>query len=66
MLENGNILAWSVQILATVAFTIIALWLFFNIKYENKDKKWFKVIFIGKEWVPMLKSMELLNDIKVY
>jgi glucan phosphoethanolaminetransferase (alkaline phosphatase superfamily) len=66
MLENGNILAWSVQLLVTIAFTIIALWLFFNIKDENKDKKWFKLIFSGKEWVPMFKSMELLNDIKVF
>lgn len=66
MLENGNIFEWTIQILFTVAFTICALWLFFNIKYENKDKKWFKAIFDGKEWSPMLKSIDLLNQIDEY
>lgn len=66
MLENGNIFGWTIQILFTVAFTICALWIFFNIKYENKDKKWFKAIFDGKEWSPMLKSIDLLNQIDEY
>lgn len=66
MIENGNIFGWTIQILITVAFTICALWLFINIKDENKDKKWFKIIFNGKEWSPMLKSIDLLNDIKEF
>jgi len=44
-----------------VPFTVIAIWLFFNIKYENKNKKWFQLIFNGKEWTPLMKSMELLE-----
>ena len=41
-------------------------WRFFNIKYENRNKKWFQLIFRGKEWQPILQSMDLLNQIEQY
>jgi hypothetical protein len=63
MRQNGNIGLWIIQIAVTLSFTLIAVWLFFNIKYENKDKKWFKFIFSGKEWQPVLKAMELNKEI---
>ena len=55
-----------INLLITVLFTWAALWLFFNIKYENRDKKWFRVIFEGKEWTPMLQSMEFLDEIRCF
>jgi hypothetical protein len=58
--------ALGISLTLTLIFTITAIWLFFNIKYENKDKKWFKLIFNGKEWEPVLKSAELLREIKNY
>jgi glucan phosphoethanolaminetransferase (alkaline phosphatase superfamily) len=54
------------QVAITLVFFIGALWLFFNIKYENRDKKWFRLIFSGKEWTPVIKSMELLREIEGY
>jgi len=45
---------------------VIAIWLFFNIKYENRNKKWFQLIFSGKEWTPLMKSMELLEQVEEY
>ena len=62
--ENWSL--WILQCVVTLFFTYLALWLFFNIKYENRQKKWFQVIFSGKEWQPILQSMELLNQIKQY
>ena len=50
----------------TVSFTFIAIWLFVNIKYENRNKKWFQLIFSGKEWIPLMKSMELLEQVDDY
>ncbi len=50
----------------TLLLTYVAIWLFFNIKFENRDKKWFRLIFNGKEWTPVLKSMELLREIEDY
>jgi hypothetical protein len=66
MLLNGNTLLYVLQIMITGSFTFVAVWLFRNIKNENKDKKWFRLIFNGNEWTPMLKSIELLNQVKEY
>ena len=53
-----------VNMAITLLFVLISLWLFFNIKYSNKDKKWFRMIFGGKEWDNVLKSITLYNDIQ--
>jgi hypothetical protein len=66
MFENGNTFLYIIQILVTLSFTFIAVWLFLHIKYENRDKKWFRLIFNGKEWSPVMKSMELLNQLHEY
>ena len=66
MLQNGNWTLWIIQAVVTLLFTYAAIWIFFNVKYENKDKKWFQLIFKGKEWTPLMKSMELLDEIDAY
>lgn len=66
MIENGNLLLWSIQTLVTLSFTFAALWLFFNIKFKNRDKKWFRLIFEGKEWTPLMRAMELSEQIEKY
>lgn len=64
MLTDWNLLQWAIAVVITLSFTYVALWLFVNIKYENRNKKWFKLIFNGKEWTPLIKSMELLEQIE--
>jgi len=66
MLTDWNLLQWTIPVIVTISFTIVALWLFFNIKYENRNKKWFQLIFNGKEWTPLMKSMELLEQVEYY
>lgn len=66
MFENGNWLLWIIQGIVTLSFGYVAIWLFINIRYENKNKKWFKFIFNGMEWTPLIKSMELLEQIEDY
>ncbi|MBA4852014.1 hypothetical protein H1R81_16500 [Emticicia sp. BO119] len=66
MWTNGNIWVYMIHIPLTAAFIYLAFWLFFNINYENRDKKWFQLIFNGKEWTPMMKSMEVLAQIEEY
>lgn len=63
MLTEWNLLQWAIPVLVTILFTYVAIWLFFKIKYENRNKKWFKLIFSGKEWTPLMNSMELLEQI---
>jgi hypothetical protein len=66
MLENGNIFLYIIQIAVTLAFTFLAVWLFRNIRYENRDKKWFSLIFDGVEWTPVIRSMELYREIEAF
>jgi hypothetical protein len=66
MLEKGNIVFYIIQSVVTLLFAYAAVWLFFNIKYENRHKKWFRMIFNGKEWSPLMRSMELLRQAGEY
>lgn len=66
MLTDWGMLQWVVTLFFTISFTAGAIWLFFNIKYENRNKKWFQLIFSGKEWRPLMKSMELLEQVDEY
>lgn len=66
MFVADNSLWWVLQVIITLTFACASFWLFFNIKYENQNKNWFQLIFRGKEWQPILQSMELLNKIEEY
>jgi hypothetical protein len=66
MLENGNVWLYMLQFLITSVFSFIAIWLFFNIRYANRNKRWFHIIFSGKEWTPIVKSMELYAEIEEF
>lgn len=66
MLENGNTVWQIFQVVVTFSFGLVAVWLFKNIKYENRNKKWFGLIFNGKEWNPVMKSIELLEQVNDY
>lgn len=66
MLADWGISQWLVTLFFTLSFSVVAIWLFFNIKYENRNKKWFQLIFRGKEWTPLMKSMNLLEQVEDY
>jgi hypothetical protein len=66
MITDWSIWQWLITLFFTTSFTILALWLFFNIKYENRNKKWFILLFAGKEWTPLMKSIELLDQMEEY
>ena len=66
MFASGNLFLWLLQGITTLSFTWLAIWLFHNIRYENKNKKWFQWLFKGREWQPILLSLELLNQIQEY
>ena len=66
MFQEWNVFQWLITGSVTLAFAIVAIWLFFNIKFENRDKKWFRLLITGIEWNPLVKSMELLSQIDEY
>ncbi|MFN8253080.1 MAG: hypothetical protein U0V75_14525 [Ferruginibacter sp.] len=66
MFENAHWVLWMLQVDVTLLCTILALWLFFNIRYKNRNKRWFRFFFNSKEWAPLMKAMELLDQSKDY
>jgi hypothetical protein len=66
LLRDWNLLQWIIAASVFFLATFVSLWLFFNIRYENRDKKWFKLIFSGREWTPLLKAMSMLEHIEEY
>ena len=66
MFQKWNVFQWLITGSVTLAFSFAAIWLFFNIKFKNRDKKWFKFIFNGSEWAPLIKSMDLLEQLDEY
>jgi hypothetical protein len=65
-LMEGNTLLLLLQGLVTFLFAYAGIWLFINIDYKNRGKKWFQLIFKGREWTPLMQSMELLSQIEEY
>lgn len=63
---SGNPMFWIIQVLITVAFAGLSIWLFINIRYENREKRWFKFLFGSYEWTPIMKAQEMLVQIKDY
>lgn len=66
ILQSGNYFLFILQTLVTLSFSYLSIWLFINIKYENKEKKWFRLLFGGYEWTPIIKSMELLKQVEEF
>ncbi|MBS0031057.1 hypothetical protein ACTJJ0_29125 [Chitinophaga sp. 22321] len=66
MLASGNPWLLLLQLAVTTAFFCAAIWLFINIRYSNRHKKWFRAIFQGKEWDPVIKAMALLEQVEEY
>ena len=66
MLTDWNLLQWITVLIVTFSFTYLAIWLFVHINYGNRNKKWFRLMFNGKEWTPLMRSMELLEELEAY
>jgi hypothetical protein len=66
LFRNGVWGLWILQIAITISLTGLALWLFFNIRNENRHKRWFRWIFQGSDWEPVIKAMEMLEEIEEY
>jgi hypothetical protein len=50
----------------TALFTVVSIWLFIHIRYENRNKKWFQLIFSGKDWTPLMKAMAMTEELEEY
>jgi hypothetical protein len=64
MFKNGTLALFIIQGTVTLTFTCLAIWLFLNLKFENADKWWFKLLLQGKEWEPLMTSIDILNEME--
>jgi len=63
MFVNGGIKTWVISIIVTGLFTFAAIWLYKNIHYKNRHKKWFKLLFSSLEWTYVTKAIEYIDEI---
>jgi len=43
-----------------------SIWLYRNIHPGNVDRKWFRLLFSGKEWTSVVRAMQYLKEIEEY
>ena len=66
LIKSGHLPYIFLNSVVTLLAIAVSLWLFINIRYENREKKWFKLIFEGKEWTPVIKAIELHKEIEAF
>jgi hypothetical protein len=66
MFEEWGLIQLAIPVSVTSLFTLVSVWLVINIKIENRNKPWFVFLFKGREWTPLIRSMELLDQISEY
>ena len=49
-----------------ILFSAASFWLYKNIRLENADKKWFRILFAGNEWGSIIQSQKFLEDIEEF
>lgn len=59
---------WQKAIMITIPLLLtgMAIWLFVNIRRQNMEKKWFRMLFQGPEWTPLRRAADLLRQIHEY
>jgi hypothetical protein len=52
-----------VQIVITMLLTILSIWLYRNISFENANKRWFRILFASSEWTGVTKAIAFMKEI---
>jgi hypothetical protein len=66
MVAEWSLMQWAIPVTVTALFTVVSIWLFIHIRYENRNKKWFQLIFSGKDWTPLMKAMAMTEELEEY
>jgi hypothetical protein len=57
---------WLIAFPIALLLTAGSMWLYRNIHPGNADRKWFRWLFSGREWTPIIRAMEYLKEIEEY
>lgn len=66
LFTDGHLIQWIIPVSVTLLFTYASVWLFRNIRYENRNQKWFQLLFSGREWTPLMKAIALIEQVEEY
>ena len=66
LIGNNSLGFWLIAVPVTTALAVSSLWLYRNITLANAGKKWFRLLFNGIEWTPILRAMEYLREIEEF
>lgn len=55
-----------VHAVITLLFVWAAIWLYRNINYTNRHKKWFKLLMGNIEWTNIAKAAQFLDEVEAF
>lgn len=65
-LKNSPFLYGGINLIVFLVLSYISYWLYQNLSIDNNHSKISKIIFSGNEWEPILKSSDILKQLKAY
>jgi hypothetical protein len=57
---------WFITFPITLLLTAASIWLYRNIDIRNAGKRWFRLLFSGKDWTSVISAMKYLEEIEEY
>jgi len=57
---------WLIAVPVALLFCALSIWLYRSIRPENAEKKWFRLLFSGREWTSVIRAGEYLKEIEEY
>ena len=66
LIGNNSMGFWAISVPVVILLSLGSLWLYRNITLANSHKKWFRILFNGIEWTPILRAMEYLKEIEEF
>jgi hypothetical protein len=57
---------WYIAFPVTLLLAAASIWLYRNINIRNAGKRWFKLLFSGKDWTAVIRAMKYLEEIEEY
>jgi len=65
-LKNSPFIYGGINLIIFLGLSHVSYWLYQNLSIDHTTSKISKVIFSGKEWEPILKSSDILKQLKEY
>lgn len=63
-ITNGEPGFWFISLPIALLFVFFSIWLYRNIDARNAHKKWFRLLFSGPEWKPVIQAIEFMREIE--